>query len=107
MWSAWQGNLIASVGALKLLGGGAAELKSMRTHPDFLRKGAAAGLLDHIIAVASSRKVARLSLETGSGPPFEPALTLYRRHGFVNGPPFADYVPSGFNQFLHLDLQTS
>lgn len=107
VWSAWQGDKIASIGALKMLGDAAAEVKSMRTHPDFLRKGAAAALLDHIIAAASSRKIKRLSLETGSGPPFEPALALYRQRGLVNGSPFADHVPSGFNQFLHLDLQTS
>ena len=46
----------------------------------------------------------RLSLETGSGPAFEPALKLYRRRGFVDGEAFADYRRSTFNQFLHLDL---
>ncbi|MCA1846733.1 MAG: N-acetyltransferase, partial [Actinobacteria bacterium] len=29
----------------------------------------------------------------------------YRRHGFVDGEAFGDYVPSDFNQFLHLDLR--
>lgn len=107
VWSAWQEGRIASVGALKMLGDTTAEVKSMRTHPDFLRRGAGAALLDHIIAAASSRKVTRLSLETGSGTPFEAALSLYRRRGFVEGPPFGGYVPSGFNQFLHLDLRPS
>jgi putative acetyltransferase len=46
----------------------------------------------------------RLSLETGSGEAFEPALALYRRRGFTDGPAFADYVASDFNQFLHLEL---
>jgi putative acetyltransferase len=46
----------------------------------------------------------RLSLETGSGPAFEPALALYRKRGFQHGEPFGDYVPSAFNQFLHLSL---
>jgi putative acetyltransferase len=46
----------------------------------------------------------RLSLETGSGPAFEPALALYRSRGFVDGEVFGDYVRSDFNQFLHLAL---
>ena len=104
VWSAWQEYRVASVGALKILGGGTAEVKSMRTHPDFLRKGAGTALLDWIIADASDRGITRLSLETGSGPAFEPALALYRRRGFRNCPAFADYAQSKFNQFLQLDL---
>jgi putative acetyltransferase len=45
-----------------------------------------------------------LSLETGSGPFFQPALALYRRRGFVEGEPFGEYERSDFNQFLHLTL---
>ena len=104
VWSAWQENRVASVGALKILDRRTAELKSMRTHPDFLRKGAGAALLERIIAEASTRGMTRLSLETGSGSAFEPAIALYRRRGFRNGPAFANYVQSKFNQFLHLDL---
>ncbi len=103
-WTAWRDGRIAGIGALKRLGGGAAEVKSMRTHPDYLRTGVAAALLETIIGSAKAQGVRRLSLETGSGAAFEPALALYRKRGFVNGAPFADYEKSGFNQFLHLDL---
>ena len=104
VWSAWRGEAIAGVGALKRLGDGTAEIKSMRTHPDHLRRGVAAALLDHIVAEARARGLARLSLETGSGPAFAAALALYRGRGFVEGGPFSDYVPSPFNQFLHRAL---
>jgi putative acetyltransferase len=76
----------------------------MRTHPDHLRKGVAAYLLDNIIATARARGLSRLSLETGSGPAFDAAVALYRKHGFVDGDAFAPYTPSAFNQFLHLNL---
>ena len=76
----------------------------MRTHPDHLRRGVATLLLDHITKQAKARGLTRLSLETGSGAAFEPALALYRKHGFVNGEAFSDYEASAFNQFLHLDL---
>jgi len=104
VWSAWAGERIAAVGALKMLGDGTAEVKSMRTQPDFLRRGAGAAILDVIIAEARARGLTRLSLETGSGPTFEPALSLYRRRGFTDGGAFSGYEKSAFNQFLHLDL---
>ena len=104
VWTVWHGASIAGIGALKDLGGHAGELKSMRTHPDFLRRGVASLLLEHVIGVARMRGMSRLSLETGSGPYFEPALALYRRRGFVDGDPFAGYERSAFNQFLHLVL---
>ena len=104
VWSVWQADAIAGIGALKDLGDGTGELKSMRTHPDFLRRGVAALLLEHIIAEARSRAMTRLSLETGSGAAFDPALSLYRRRGFVDGEEFGEYRRSDFNQFLHLEL---
>jgi putative acetyltransferase len=104
LWTAWIDGEIAGMGALKELGSRHGELKSMRTHPNFIRQGVAAALLEHIIAVASERGLERLSLETGSGPAFEPALALYRKRGFVDGEAFGDYVKGPFNQFLHLNL---
>lgn len=104
VWAVWEGDEVVGIGALKELGNGTGEVKSMRTHPDRLRRGVAVLLLDHIMTEAKLRGLTRLSLETGSGPAFEPALALYRKYGFVNGDAFSDYQPSAFNQFLHLDL---
>lgn len=104
LWSAWDGDAIAGIGALKDLGDGGGELKSMRTHPDHLRKGVGAAILEHIISEARRRGLSRISLETGSGDAFEPALELYRRRGFASCGAFADYVASDFNQFMRLEL---
>ena len=104
VWTVRDGGQVVGIGALKALPDGSGELKSMRTHPDHLRRGVAALLLDHVIAEARTRGLSRLSLETGSGPAFDPALSLYRRRGFVDGEPFSDYERSSFNQFLHLRL---
>lgn len=104
VWSVWEGNSVVGIGALKELGDSSAEVKSMRTHPEHVRRGVAELLLNHIVAEARARGLTRLSLETGSGPAFDPALALYRKHGFVDGEAFADYRPSAFNQFLHLQL---
>jgi len=104
VWTAWIGDAVAGIGALRDLGDRTGELKSMRTHPAFLRQGVASALLEHIVSVARARGMTRLSLETGSGPAFEAALALYRRRGFVDGEAFAQYRRSSFNQFLHLPL---
>lgn len=104
VWTVWRDGDLAGIGALRMLGGGGAEIKSMRTHPDHLRRGVAATLLRHIVAEARARGVTRLSLETGSGSAFEPALELYRQHGFRDGDAFADYAKSDFNRFLHREL---
>jgi len=104
VWTAWDGEKIAGVAALRTLSPDHGEIKSMRTHPDHLRRGVAAALLTHIVAEARARGMTRLSLETGSGPAFDPALALYQRHGFGDGPAFGDYRQSDFNQFLHLGL---
>jgi putative acetyltransferase len=87
-----------------MLGDGSGEVKSMRTAPDHLRRGAAKSLVEHIIAEARRRGLRRLSLETGVGPVYEPAAALYLRCGFVDGERFADYRPSPYNRFMHLDL---
>lgn len=104
VWTAHVAEAIAAIGALKRLDERSGEVKSMRADPRFLRQGIAAQLLETIIAHARQTGLTRLSLETGTGPAFEPALALYRRRGFVNGPAFADYVLTDFNQCLHLAL---
>jgi len=103
-YALWEGEDLLGVGALKELEPGAGEIKSMRTADAHLRKGVGAAILDHIIAEALRRGYKRLSLETGSGAAFEPALELYRKYGFIEGGAFDGYEKSPFNQFLHLDL---
>ncbi|MEO1968267.1 MAG: GNAT family N-acetyltransferase [Sphingomonadaceae bacterium] len=102
--AAWDGPTLAAIGALKRLAPDHGELKSIRTAPAFLRRGIARQLLEALIDLARNEGLTRLSLETGSGEKFEPALALYRQRGFVNGPAFADYSITDFNQCLHLDL---
>jgi putative acetyltransferase len=105
VWAAWDADALAGIGALKDLGGGVGEVKSMRTHPDYLRRGVGAAILEHIIGEARARGMRRLSLETGTGPAFEAAAGLYLGRGFVEGAAFGDYpAVSAFNRYLHLEL---
>ncbi|MEQ8312432.1 MAG: GNAT family N-acetyltransferase [Sphingopyxis sp.] len=99
-WSIHRGANLAGCGALKILDARHGEIKSMRTAETFLRQGVAARMLDHILGEARARGLERLSLETGSSPAFEPALALYRRHGFEDCEPFADYKPDPFSRYM-------
>ncbi len=99
-WSIHAEGDLAGCGALKMLDARHGEIKSMRTADAFLRRGVAARMLDHIMAEARERGIERLSLETGSGPAFEPAHALYHRHGFEDCAPFADYTPDAFSRFM-------
>lgn len=105
LFTAWEGDCLLGMGALKELDRWSGEIKSMRTAVAHLRKGVGVAMLDHLIGFARTRGYRRVSLETGSGPAFEAAVALYRKRGFVNGGPFGDYTASAFNQFLHLDLE--
>ena len=102
--SVWDDETLLAIGAIKELAADHGELKSMRTRKGNLRRGAATAMLNALLNLARERGYRRISLETGSGEAFEPALALYRKHGFKSGDAFADYVGSEFNQFLHLDL---
>ncbi len=104
VWSAWDGDALLGIGALRALEADCGELKSMRTDPAHLRKGVARAILEHLVAEARARGWRRLSLETGCGPAFEPALALYRARGFVDGDAFGSYRANDFSRFLHLAL---
>jgi len=106
VWSVWCDERLAGIGALKQLDDGlTGELKSMRTAPEFLRAGVGSTLLDHILAHAQNQGLVRVSLETGTGKAFEPALALYRKRGFVKGEAFGGYSDSDFSQFFHLTFE--
>lgn len=99
-WSAWDNADLLGCGALKELDPQHGEIKSMRTSAEHLRRGTGAALVSHILGVARARGYKRLSLETGSGPAFEPAIALYRQFGFTECAPFADYKEDPFSRFM-------
>jgi L-amino acid N-acyltransferase len=104
VFSAWRGEQLSGIGALKELDGAAGEIKSMRTHPASVRTGVGRALLDHIVATARARGYQRLWLETGSGAAFEPALSLYANAGFRECGPFGDYTKNEFNNLMVLEF---
>jgi putative acetyltransferase len=107
LWTVWEDGALLGMGALKDLGAGQGELKSMRTAPAALRRGVGGALLDHLVAEARARGYARLSLETGANDAFAPARALYARAGFVACEPFAEYSASDFSRFFTLALRVA
>ena len=103
-WTAWDGDDLLGCGALKELDCKHAEIKSMRTATAHLRRGVARRILTHIIEEARRRSYRRLSLETGSHAPFEPARALYASFGFTYCEPFADYVEDPYSVFMTATL---
>lgn len=91
-YAGWDGSNLLTIGALKDLGGGHGELKSMRTVEAHRAKGLGAQMLDFLIDQARGNGFTRLSLETGSFDYFEPARRLYQKRGFAECPPFGDYT---------------
>ena len=91
---------LLGVGALKDLGEGHGELKSMHTAVEARGRGVGSSVLAHLVALARSQGLTRLSLETGTPDAFAPARALYARHGFVECGPFGDYVLSDYSTFM-------
>ena len=104
LFALWSDGDLLAIGALKEIAADLGEIKSMRTAAAHLQKGAAAYLLEHLVALARQRGYRRISLETGSGAMFMPAIVLYSRFGFALGDSFGSYTATDFNQFMHLDL---
>ena len=103
-WSAWEGDCVIAVGALKRLSESHGEVKSMHTEQSRRRKGAGSAMLQHIIAMARQMGLSRLSLETGSWAYFKPAREFYQRHGFAECSPFGSYNPDPNSVFMTLEL---
>lgn len=106
-WTIWDDETLLGVGALKRLSADHGEIKSMHTAQSMRGKGAGSAMLRHIIATARKSGMSRLSLETGTWEYFRPAQAFYRSHGFVECPPFADYVLDPNSVFMSLDLRES
>lgn len=93
------------MGALKNLGDGSGEIKSMHILTEARGRGLARRMLDHLIAEARALGLERLNLETGSQASFEPARSLYRSAGFSECGPFAGYGADPNSTFMSRPLR--
>ncbi|WP_067573126.1 GNAT family N-acetyltransferase [Nocardia acidivorans] len=103
-WSVWDGEELAGCGALEEHDPGFGEIKSMRMTEAFRGRGVASALLRHIMKEAGARGYSRVSLETGAGEFYTPAVRLYERHGFERCGPFAEYTDDPHSVFMTREL---
>lgn len=100
VWSIWDAEALAGVGALREIDATHGEIKSMRTDEAHLGKGVGQAMLDYIMETARHRGYGRLSLETGSADAFAAALHLYKSSGFTECAPFDTYEESDFSLYF-------
>lgn len=99
-WTVRQDDQLSGCGALQEIDQSHGEIKSMRTDKEFLRRGVASMLLEHMISESEMRGYSRLSLETGSQIEFAPARALYQSFGFSFCEPFACYISDSNSIFM-------
>ncbi|WP_392543921.1 GNAT family N-acetyltransferase [Oryzobacter telluris] len=97
------GALVGSV-ALKEVGPGHLEIKTMRTSAAVRGRGLGRVLLAHALGEARASGASRVSLETGVVPLFDAARALYTSAGFTPCEPFGTYHPDRHSTFLTLEL---
>ena len=103
-WSVWEEDKLVGCGALCELNSKHCEIKSMRTSPEFKRKGIASSLLQHILNECEKRGYKKVSLETGSMDYFLPAINLYKKFGFSICEPFSNYKEDPNSVFMTKEL---
>lgn len=103
-FAAFDGDTPVAMGALKRIDDAHGELKSMHVLEERRGGGLADAILLRLTEAARAAGLARLSLETGSQPPFAPARAFYQRHGFSFCPPFEGYAPDPNSVFMTKDL---
>lgn len=93
-----------AMGAIKPLGGGQGEIKSMHVLDEARGRGLARRMLQGLLTEARAMGLTRLYLETGAQPSFAAARALYAAAGFVDTEPFGDYRPDPMSVFMTRDL---
>ncbi len=100
LYSLSNGGAVIGIGALKPLGDGHGEIKSMHVATEARGRGASKALLEALLEKAGSEGMSRVSLETGVEDAFIAARGLYTRYGFVECAPFGDYIEDPLSVFM-------
>jgi putative acetyltransferase len=90
--------ITVACGAMRRLPQGLAEVKRMYTRPADRNRGIGRAILAEIERTAVAEGFGALVLETGHAQP--EAIALYRRAGFIERGPYADYPENGVSVFM-------
>lgn len=93
-----RGDVAEGCGAVKWFGDGTAELKRIFVADTARGLGLGRRIMSGLEAIAAERGVKTLYLETG--PLNTEAVAMYRRLGYVECGPFADYAANPYSLFM-------
>ena len=88
---------LLGVGAIRDLGDGRGEIKSMHTVAAARGRGVGRQMVEHLLEVALGREMHWVGLETGTYDAFAAARALYQSMGFEVCPPFEDYTDNPYS----------
>jgi len=103
-FTARDGQFLLGCGALKDLGTGEGEVKSMRTTAASRGRGVGSALLTRVIQEARERGFSAVRLETGVEDYFAPARAMYVKFGFEVCGPFDTYTDDPNSVYMVLTL---
>ena len=103
-WSFWDNNQLIGCAALKFLDDEHGEFKSIRVEDNSRGKGFGKKIISHLIEVAKNEGIKKLSIETGAGDFFKSARKLFKKFGFKNCRPFADYKEDPNSCYFDLEI---
>lgn len=105
-WALYENDVPLGCGALKDLGDGLAEVKSVHVAATARRRGLARRIMSFLETEARSDGYKAMALETGSIllPDFDAARALYDSLGFTPCDPIPGYDPDPYSVFLRLGL---
>ena len=95
---------LLGVGALRDLGAGRGEIKSMHTAAAARGRGIGRQMVEHLLGVAASHEMRWVGLETGTYDAFAAARSLYHSFGFEECAPFEDYTDNPHSVCMALTL---
>ena len=104
-WVLWQNSDPVGCVALQEHANSWAEIKSMRSANHARGMGIGKQLLEFVLKVARQRDYEFLRLETGCEDFFKPAREIYKRYGFLERKPFADYSDDPNSVFMEKALR--
>lgn len=105
-WAIYEGDVALGCGALKSVGDGTAEVKSVHILAAARGRGLARRMMEHLAVEARKMGHSALVLETGSDhlTGFEAARALYERLGYNYCDVLPGYQPDPLSVFMRYDL---
>ena len=102
MIGVYDGPILCGIGAVKLFDD-YGEIKRMFVAPKYRGQRLSTLILDELLQLIRAKNIPIARLETGTR--HHAALVLYRKHGFIEREPYADYPKTDLNIYMEKRLR--